>query len=1137
MVALCQEMCFSQVVVKGEQRIWHTTTLLFDGPQTSEENSNNPFLNFRFNVLFTSPTGNTYQVPGYFAADGNAAETGATSGNKWAVHFTPNEIGIWTYLVSFRAGNEIAVSLSPMDGIPVSFDSYTGNFEILQNNKSFPDNRAKGRLNYVGKRYPMFEGTNEYFIKVGADSPENLLAHKDFDNAVTSKDWFPHVSDWQPGDPVWQGDKGKGLIGAINYLASKGMNAFAFNMFNLDDPNTNNDGGDRTIWPWSSTNISLMEGSAAASVDSRMRYDVSKLAQWEILFGHGDSRGMFLHFKTQERGNLKLLDGGDLGVQRKLYYREIIARFGHHLALNWNLGEEFHIYDPDLVNRLSAYIKAVDPYDHLIVLHTFPGQQERSYNPLLGTSSGLTGASLQIDINQVHEEVKKWNAASKASGKQWIVSSDEQGHWKVGVAVDEDYPGSHGSEPDNRNAVRHRVLWGTLMAGGFGVEYYFGTQTGETDWSSENWRSRETKWEDAKIAYDFFNAYLNFWEMEAHDDLTDYSLDYCLAQIGTTYAVYLPGGSTTDLDLTNISGNFTVKWYNPRNGGNLINSDITAISGGGWRSIGHPPADNNLDWVALIQREQITAVPVNGISLVPNSISIEVGETASLSPQISPFNASNKDVIWSSDHTAVATVDQNGFVAAISEGNATITVSTLDGNYSATAYIEVVANNQPNQINSFTLLNSTDNEDLLILTDNQIIDISDYPGMQFNIRANVSGDEVKSIAMQLSGPVNRSWTEHQAPFALFGDEFGNYYGAEFPVGTYILSGIPYTGIDTSGEQGPEKIITFTIVPFVEDVHQPPIAIANASTIRGTHPLTVEFNGSNSHDIQGITNFLWDFDDGTTASSAVTTHTFTKAGRFNVTLTATNTSGLSDRDTIIIDVTPPGISPVSKFTMVAGATNLDLFDIINKMQIPTDSLLKQSVNIRANFDEDVTQSVAFVLNGKITRAWTENDAPYMLFGDLSSKNRGQILEPGQYFLEASAYSGKELSGNLLQTVTVEFEVVVNPDDNVAIDESKVNSNLPLNQLQDLTKGAIKLHPNPATCFINAEITKGNAEISKILIYTVSGSLVKSYHNTETMMVTKGVYKIDTSQLPAGIYLLKAYTNTYSTFHYKLVVKDK
>jgi hypothetical protein len=102
------------------------------------------------------------------------------------------------------------------------------------------------------------------------------------------------------------------------------------------------------------------------------RIDTSKTGQWEIVFEHGDKMGMYLHFKTQEIENCLLLDGGNLGLDRKLYYRELIARFGHHLALNWNLGEENKNTDAQR-KAFIDYIRAVDPYDGPIVVHTVPG--------------------------------------------------------------------------------------------------------------------------------------------------------------------------------------------------------------------------------------------------------------------------------------------------------------------------------------------------------------------------------------------------------------------------------------------------------------------------------------------------------------------------------------------------------------------------------------------------------------------------------------------------------------------------------------------------------------------------------------------------------------------------------------------
>lgn len=613
----------SQTSVTGELQKWHTVTITFDGPNTSENHQVNPFLDYRLNVTFSSPSGKTFLVPGFYAADGNAHETSSSSGNKWRVRFTPNETGQWTYSTSFRTGANVAISNNANVGSPTSFNGDSGNFNISASTKSLPDNRAKGRLNYVGERYLQFEETEKYFLKAGSDSPENLLAYNDFDNTVDKKTWSPHAQDWNNGDPTWKGNNGKELIGAINYLAEKGMNAFSFLTMNVI-------GDGKDVWPWAASSNNSLDGSSGTDAQNRKRYDVSKLAQWEILFSHADAKGMYLHFKTQETENDQLLDGGNLGNQRKLYYRELIARFGHHLALNWNLGEEHDLYQElndsqnTRVKAYTSFIRSIDPYDHHIVIHSYPGTstQNALYNPLLGNNSELTGPSIQSDINNVHKDVKRWILASKNSGKQWVVANDEQGGAQSGVTTDANYTGSKGSQSDNRKDTRHKVLWGTLMAGGAGVEYYFGYQTGETDLTAQDFRSRNTKWNDAKVALDFFNTNLSFWEMESHDELTSSNSDYCLAKLNDTYAIYLSNGGSTNLNLSNANGSFAVKWFNPVNGGNLVNGSVTQINGGGNRSIGNPPNNSSSDWVALIQKGETTdTISNDGCNLDLNAIS------------------------------------------------------------------------------------------------------------------------------------------------------------------------------------------------------------------------------------------------------------------------------------------------------------------------------------------------------------------------------------------------------------------------------------------------------------------------------------------------------------------------------------
>ena len=581
---LCVFGAANKCEVMSELKKWHKMTLTFTGPETGENAEPNPFLDYRLTVTFSKGQ-KRYIAGGYYAADGNAAETGAKAGNKWRVHFVPDETGQWAYAASFRTGADIALTSDPKAGSATAFDGVTGTLEIAPSDKTGRDHRAKGLLKYVGKRYLQFAETGAYFIKGGADSPENFLGYADFDDTFDAGElnregeaagkefihhYAPHVKDWRPGDPTWKEGKGKGMIGALNYLASKGMNSVYFIPYNID-------GGDgKDVWPWTNPK-------------EKYRFDCSKLDQWEIVFSHMDKLGLMLHIITQETENDQGLDGGDLGPERKLYYRELIARFGHHLALTWNLGEE----NTNTTNQQKAfckYIKELDPYDHPVVCHTFPGKYDEVYKPLLGYEY-FDGPSLQT--NDTHNQTTKWLDQSANTARQWFVSLDEIGPAHTGVKPDaDDYW---------HDEVRHKHLWGHLMAGGAGVEWYFGYKWAHNDLNCEDWRSRDHLWDLTRYALEFFHKHLPFTEMAHHDELTSAKDDYCFARPGQIYAVYLPTGGTTSLDLGNHSATFTVKWYNPRTAGELQTGTKTEITGPGPAAIGQPPKETGKDWVALIK--------------------------------------------------------------------------------------------------------------------------------------------------------------------------------------------------------------------------------------------------------------------------------------------------------------------------------------------------------------------------------------------------------------------------------------------------------------------------------------------------------------------------------------------------------
>ena len=99
-------------------------------------------------------------------------------------------------------------------------------------------------------------------------------------------------------------------------------------------------------------------------------------------------------------------------------------------------------------------------------------------------------------------------------------------------------------------------------------------------------------------------------------------------------------------------------------------------------------------------------VAVSGVSVTPKSVDLNVGESAPLTAAVSPSNATNKNVSWSSGNTDVATVDTNGKVTAKSAGTATITVTTADGSKTANCTI-TVAEAKPPAAESVTVSDKT----------------------------------------------------------------------------------------------------------------------------------------------------------------------------------------------------------------------------------------------------------------------------------------------------------------------------------------------------------------------------------------------------------------------------------------------
>jgi hypothetical protein len=229
-----------------------------------------------------------------------------------------------------------------------------------------------------------------------------------------------------------------------------------------------------------------------------------------------------------------------------------------------------------------------------VVLHTHADDEHQDLylNPMLGFEN-IDGPSMQIgNPTRVNERMQKWVSESEKAGKRWLVNLDEIGpHWK-GVM-----PDSHDALHDT---VRQDCLWGALLASGAGVEWYFGYRYPHTDLTCEDFRSRENWWKQSTIATQFMQQF-PLENMNPNNAQVNINGAFCLEKPGEIYVVYLPAGTqNAKIDLLGEK-TFSVKWFNPRVGGKMMEGTIELLQGKGFQSLGNSPSDIEKDWVVVIQ--------------------------------------------------------------------------------------------------------------------------------------------------------------------------------------------------------------------------------------------------------------------------------------------------------------------------------------------------------------------------------------------------------------------------------------------------------------------------------------------------------------------------------------------------------
>ncbi len=571
--------------LSGELVAWHPIALDFAGPSAGESDiSPNPFTDYRYTLELQGPSGQQLVVPGYFDGDG----AGGDRGTVWRARFAVDEGGSWSYVARFVQGAGVAISADA--GVPSHFDGTTGSFTAAPRDAAGDGFYRHGVLEYVGEHYLKFRD-GSYFLKGGTDSPENLLGYAGFDNTfdqpggVTTQGlvdglhrFESHAADFGAGglgdgqDPVFasadSGELSRGIVGALNYLSSEGVNSIYFQPLNLE-------GAGRDTYPYV---------GAVDNAFNKSHFDLSKLHQWDSVVWHAQRRGILLHVVLSEFDSNGFLDDKSLGPERKLFLREIVARFSHALAIKWNLSEESG-FSQAVHEETAGYIRSLDPYKRPVAFHTAPLEGAGEYAPyssVLGDER-FQAASLHSDPEDHGRHTETWRSASAAAGQPWVVEVDEQASLTEGLT------------DANAATLRKTALWDAYFSGAAGIEWYAGDHSLPLggDMNLEDFRTREEMWRSMRVAREFMEAELPFWEMQPHDLLVSgedqaFGGAEVFAKLGEVYAVYYPNASVRGtLDLTGAGGVLSARWFNPREG--AFSDAGQSVTGGGLLSVPAPP--------------------------------------------------------------------------------------------------------------------------------------------------------------------------------------------------------------------------------------------------------------------------------------------------------------------------------------------------------------------------------------------------------------------------------------------------------------------------------------------------------------------------------------------------------------------
>lgn len=268
------------------------------------------------------------------------------------------------------------------------------------------------------------------------------------------------------------------------------------------------------------------------------------------------------------------------------FIRYAVARFGAFSNITWDLGDDLDSYrDEKWTHDTGTLLEQWDPYHHLATSHPVKiVHQDRA-------SSWFGFTSYQEWSRDQHALMLASRKLQEKTGRIIPQTNEEYGY-------EDHYPLWALPGSDSADVLR-RTAWDIAMAGGY-------QSAGETARRGTNiWPDSGGGWLNGRgddtmtmfLGYghivDFITSF-DWWKANPHDELVNNG-NYCLAEPGKIYAVYLPHAGKVTVRMQ--PGRYKVYWFSAMTGQKIA---LPAAEGPTWTS---PNAPDRNDWALLLQAE------------------------------------------------------------------------------------------------------------------------------------------------------------------------------------------------------------------------------------------------------------------------------------------------------------------------------------------------------------------------------------------------------------------------------------------------------------------------------------------------------------------------------------------------------